>query len=577
MQNILKILVFATAVLLIACGKEKVNKDLLYRLDDIQAMGDSCPEKAIVRLDSIKPLFEEESEYMRNKFALLDIRLRDKAYITHTSDSTIKEVCKFFEEHGTAKELQETYYYMGSVYRDLNDYPRAVTYYLKAIETAEKSKDADPKIFEVSCLQLAGLYRKQFNYTEALNVILKGLEVTEKYELAKERTYMDVANSYINIDDTINAMRFYNISFNCVKKEKTYNKYKDVIANLMGSFAKYGNKSMADSCFHILEKFPLQNMPHNYLINLAIYQEHCISTDSAAATRLLLLNGVNGTVSLYNASRWLTRHYISKGEYKTACKYAIKFLDANEALIKERDFDHTTNAKNIFQYQRDKEEEQRIMLENEKRGRTVIITTASAIIIVLLLILFYFIRRKQILARLVEMNSRIDTLKSDIAYKEKILKEKEKETENRSKELYEMNEIIVTLDRQHSAMAQRIKEQKLQNSDLMKMIMSTAFKKEDKEICGIFKEAAEGKRKLGGKEWERLYNAVNNRYPGFRDEIQQKMTRINETTLQLCYLLKTGLTNKEIENITGWPHQTVWYRIKRIEKIMQTDKISTQE
>ena len=35
--------------------------------------------------------------------------------------------------------------------------------------------------------------------------------------------------------------------------------------------------------------------------------------------------------------------------------------------------------------------------------------------------------------------------------------------------------------------------------------------------------------------------------------------------------------NPEISNLAGYPLQTVWDRVKRIEKIMQTDKISTQE
>ncbi len=106
----------------VSCSKE-ANDALLSKLADIQEQGDTCPQKAILRLDSIKPLFEEESEYMRNKLLLLDIRLHDKAYITHTSDSVIKQVCSYFEEYGSVKEMQEAYYYMGSVYRDLKDSP----------------------------------------------------------------------------------------------------------------------------------------------------------------------------------------------------------------------------------------------------------------------------------------------------------------------------------------------------------------------------------------------------------------------------------------------------------------------
>ena len=120
-----------------SCSKQE-NEELLKQLDDIKAMGDTLPQVAIQKLDSIKPQFDNETEYMRNKMALLEIRLQDKAYITHTTDKAIKNICSFFEENGTDIEKQEAYYYMGSVYRDLNDYPNAVTFFLRSTKIAEE-------------------------------------------------------------------------------------------------------------------------------------------------------------------------------------------------------------------------------------------------------------------------------------------------------------------------------------------------------------------------------------------------------------------------------------------------------
>ena len=71
-------------MLFASCSRQQ-NETLLVQLSDIKAMGDTLPKVAMQRLDSIKPQFDNESEYMRNKFALLDTRLHDKAYITHTS------------------------------------------------------------------------------------------------------------------------------------------------------------------------------------------------------------------------------------------------------------------------------------------------------------------------------------------------------------------------------------------------------------------------------------------------------------------------------------------------------------
>ena len=157
-------LVFIATMLFASCSKQQ-NETLLVQLSDIKAMGNTLPKVAMQRLDSIKPQFDNESEYMRNKFALLDIRLHDKAYITHTSIKPIKGVCGYFEENGTAAELQEAYYYMASVYRDLNDYPNAVTYFLKSAEVAESNSDIDGALWENAYSQLFYLYNQQLNYS----------------------------------------------------------------------------------------------------------------------------------------------------------------------------------------------------------------------------------------------------------------------------------------------------------------------------------------------------------------------------------------------------------------------------
>lgn len=159
MKYFIHILLFSS-LFFTSCSKQE-NEVLLKQLDDIKAMGDTLPQVAMQRLDSIKPQFDNETEYLCNKLALLEIRLQDKAYITHTTDKPIKEICSFFEENGTDIEKQEAYYYMGSVYRDLNDYPSAVTYFLKSAEIAEKAQDVDVKLWRNTYSQLSYLYKKR--------------------------------------------------------------------------------------------------------------------------------------------------------------------------------------------------------------------------------------------------------------------------------------------------------------------------------------------------------------------------------------------------------------------------------
>ena len=57
-------------------------------------------------------------------------------------------------------------------------------------------------------------------------------------------------------------------------------------------------------------------------------------------------------------------------------------------------------------------------------------------------------------------------------------------------------------------------------------------------------------------------------YPDFKDKVQERIKRLSEPTLRTCYLLKIGMTNPQIENLMDVPHQTVWYRVRKIEDAM---------
>ncbi|MBR4921953.1 MAG: hypothetical protein IKZ62_11670, partial [Prevotella sp.] len=50
------------------------------------------------------------------------------------SDLMIKKLMSYFEDKGSLNEKQEVFYYAGSVYRDLQDTPRALEYFLKSLD-----------------------------------------------------------------------------------------------------------------------------------------------------------------------------------------------------------------------------------------------------------------------------------------------------------------------------------------------------------------------------------------------------------------------------------------------------------
>ena len=561
MKSILRIIIFAI-VLCTSCSRQQ-NETLLVQLSDIKAMGDTLPKVAMQRLDSIKPQFDNESEYMRNKFALLDTRLHDKAYITHTSIKPIKEVCRYFEENGTAAELQEAYYYMGSVYRDLNDYPNAVTYFLKSAEVAESNSDIDGALWKNAYSQLSYLYNQQLNYNSALDAAIKALDIAEKFNTVNERTYMRVASGYAELHDTIPVIRYTDMALELIEAKGICPSNADIIASAIGKYSVYGCREKAERCYRLLTQLPKKARPFNHLTNISDYLERFVSADSVAITMSELYATTNSIESKYDAARWLTRYYVAKGEYEKAADYAINFINANEAVIDKRNFEHTTNANNFYRYRRDKEQETAIMENAAKQRFWTLLVASISIILLLVGAVHYYRRKNQLLGIILNKEENIKQAKALISIREKEIEKEESEIKKKEKELATLNAKNSKLTNQLEAAENDFRMLVAQNRELTKLTLMNKIAGNAKDIIEKVKKAAKGKYHLNDDEWKELLGAIDKEYPEFTNEVQAKFKKISEAQMRVCYLWKIGLTGPQIVNLTGYPRQTVFDRVKR--------------
>ena len=112
------------------------SKSYPHVLQLADSLANTCPDSAIALLEQFKDSASQESKETQMYYQLLTIKARDKAYITHTSDSLILEVLHYYEKKKDKKHLPEAYYYAGRIYRDLGDAPQALDYFFKAIDAS---------------------------------------------------------------------------------------------------------------------------------------------------------------------------------------------------------------------------------------------------------------------------------------------------------------------------------------------------------------------------------------------------------------------------------------------------------
>ncbi len=195
---------FLLVLFLVSCKEGGV----MDRLDQIKHVGDSDPATALAMLDSLEIEMRAESEYTRNKYDLLRIRLNDKADKTATSDIVIKSLLGYFEREGTVQDKQEVCYYAGSVYRDLQDTPRALEYFFRSIEYAEDAEDCDSVMLQNTYSNLNYLYYGVQNYQEAVATGRKELEVCRALGRDKVVPLLHLGGALMATDSTRQAKAY---------------------------------------------------------------------------------------------------------------------------------------------------------------------------------------------------------------------------------------------------------------------------------------------------------------------------------------------------------------------------------
>ena len=90
-----------------------------------------------------------------------------------------------------------------------------------------------------------------------------------------------------------------------------------------------------------------------------------------------------------------------------------------------------------------------------------------------------------------------------------------------------------------------------QNQSFLRLLHRSELEGRAGDVLEAVKKTAGGIQKMTAEDWRRLYAAVN------------EIGRFTEEQMQVCYLVRAGLTNPQIQNLTGLPRATVWRWVKK--------------
>ena len=126
--------------LFISCRGNDNGQQLLGSIEETWQQCETSLPEAQKRAERLKDSVRNAPEYVRQKYNMLVIRLRDTCDVIASSPDSARQVLNYFAGRQDAIDKERAYYYMGSAYRDLKDYPRAMSHFLIAVDIARHSR-----------------------------------------------------------------------------------------------------------------------------------------------------------------------------------------------------------------------------------------------------------------------------------------------------------------------------------------------------------------------------------------------------------------------------------------------------
>ncbi|MCQ2199096.1 MAG: hypothetical protein MJZ19_05180 [Paludibacteraceae bacterium] len=120
--------------------------------------------------------------------------------------------------------------------------------------------------------------------------------------------------------------------------------------------------------------------------------------------------------------------------------------------------------------------------------------------------------------------------------------------------LDELNETEKELQSKSKELGDKVEQNKL----FLRMLHKSEMELNAEDVIRNIHEASVGRHRITAREWQQLLTAVDQLYPDFKDALVMRTESLSEEQMKFCYLLRIGLSNPQIQNVTDMSRATVW-------------------
>lgn len=568
-------MLFCLLALLCACKGEKEDWQTLESIERAWQLCETSLPDAQAYAERLEDSVRVASEYVRRKYDLLTIRLRDKCDIIPSSPDSAAQAVAYFASRDNDEDKERAYYYLGSAYRDLRDYPRAVGCFLKAVGFAGQGGDADTLVWQNALSQLRFLYMIQLNYEEELDVALQSVALAKASPIPQKggvrrnlgAYLMDVASAYEHLNDTLRCLLYCDSSRQVIQQEHFPPKYGRILASMLATYSKYNHQEEVGTLLRHLSQLPEDQRPGNYRLCLAMFHERAGSTDSAIVHYKAYYGKEKTLTGRYEATAGLQRCYLRKRDFRRAAEWGCRLYDTNDTIIGQRAFEETQRARDTYIYYRDREKERAIVQRDEHIIYSTVIAGLALLSIVSGWVAFYSNRRKKFMEEIVGKEKMLGAVRKEMRKRQEELETKKREIASLGGQLEEADQTIATSKKQLEDALKELEQRMMINRELTRIALMNNAADKAENVIAHFRDIASGHAILDDGDWKELMAAIETLHPGFQEKVQGRLKRqLHEPLLRTICLLKVGMKPMQIAKVMDKTIQTVWNRVKRAEE-----------
>ncbi len=537
-------------LLLASCAGNRKYDDLMQRADSIMNVNDDSAKVAIRMLDGVKSQLSEFTKKQRMRYELLRHKAMNKACITFTSDSVMKEVVDYYDHHGSANERMLANYALGCVYRDMHEAPMALEYYNKATEQADTTAaDCDYGTLYRVYSQMGFLFSKQYLPYQELNAFDKA----EKYAYLAKDTLNAIINyqnkgeayGYLGKKDSViasnlQAAKLFKkhgndyaaaIAFGC--NYDYYIEKKDSI-NAKKAFEAYnstgyeGNSNYEDAKAYVLYQkgtyYLFVNKQDSAYDNLSLSFKICKSYSIKAAT-----------------TKALAQYYAKVNQPAMAMKYALQSSEYNDSDLIEARKTQLQQVQAMYDYSRNQEIAKNAEQKAERSTRMNYMIVLSCLMLFLLLSYIY---RKQIAIKKKKIAVSKRLYEDSLLKLKRLQDERAKlvaENDNKlAQVIMEKENTISKLKAEITHIQERYSLSSVSDADLI--LKDSSIYKKIKFI------EVHPKEKMCEEDWKELADTIEEVVPNFIPVLKNKL---NDKDYQICLLVRLGFSTSLVARLLG--------------------------